>query len=96
MNFAEQTIQDALEDGHTFLILEPREVFAPSIMEFHPTKNRLVYKVDILLSCLSEAYDWGPIESLEWFDYNVFDLTRLEGGPIFYDESEEKYLTIDE
>lgn len=96
MNFADETIESAVENGHTFVVLEPREIFAPSVMEFREDFGRLVYKVDILLSCLSDAYGWNPVESLEWFDYNVFSLTYMEGGPIFYDEYEEKYLTIDE
>lgn len=95
MNFAEMTIRDAVEDGHKFLVLEPRDVFAPAVMEFHRKESRLVYNVDVLLSCLSNAYGWDPVESLEWFDFNVFDLTYMDGGPIFYDEYEEKYLTID-
>ena len=95
MTYADQLIENAVSEGHTFLVLEPREIFAPAVMELHPTENRLVYKVDILLACLSDAYGWGPIESLEWFDFNIFDLTFYRGGPIFYDESEEKYLTID-
>ena len=32
--------------------------------------------------------------ALEWFDFNIFDLTYMDGGPIFYDEFEEKYLTL--
>ena len=96
MSFADIIIKEAVDEGHSFLILEPREIFAPSVMEFHEDEKRLVYKVDILLSCLSEAYSWGPIEALEWFDFNVFDLTYMSGGPIFYDESDEKYLTIDD
>ena len=95
MSFAETIIKEAVQDGHSFLVLEPREVFAPALMEFHRKESRLVYKVDVLLSCLSKAYGWGPVQSLEWFDYNVFDLTFMEGGPIFYDEFEDKYLTID-
>ncbi len=95
MSFADDLIQSAVADGHSFLVLEPREIFAPAVMEIHPKLNRLVYKVDILLSCLSQAYDWGPLESLEWFDYNIMSLTYMEGGPIFYDEYEENYLTID-
>ena len=96
MSFADNVIENAIAEGHSFLVLEPREIFAPSLMEFHKDKKRLVYKVDILLSCLSKAYKWGPIEALEWFDFNIFDLTYMSGGPIFYDESEEKYLTIDD
>ena len=92
---ADALIQSAVDAGHNFLILEPREVFAPAVMEMHPKLNRLIYKVDILLACLSKAYDWDPIKSLEWFDYNIMSLTFMEGGPIFYDEFEEKYLTID-
>ena len=96
MTYADQLIEEAANQGHNFLVLEPRDIFAPAVMEIHPTLNRLVYKVDILLACLSDAYGWGPLESLEWFDYNIIDLTYMDGGPIFYDEFEEKYLTIDE
>jgi len=96
MSFADELIQSAVEDGHSFLVLEPRHVFESSVMEIHPELNRLVYKVDVLLSCLSEAYDWGPMESLEWFEYNIMSLSYMEGGPIFYDEFNENYLTIDD
>ena len=96
MTYADQLIEDSIKKGHSFLILEPREVFAPSVMELHPTEKRLVYKVDILLSCLSKQYDWDAVESLEWFDYNIMSLTHMEGGPIFYDEFSENYLTIDD
>ena len=95
MNFSEIIIKKAIEDGHTFMVLEPREVFSPAVQEFHRTEHRLVYNVDILLHCLSSAYGWNPIESLEWFEYNVFDLTYMKGGPIFFDEFEQIYLTID-
>ena len=95
MKPADEVIQEAIDEGHSFLVLEPRELFAPAVMGMHPKLNRLIYKVDILLACLSKAYDWDPIESLEWFDYNIMSLTFMEGGPIFYDEFEEKYLTID-
>ena len=96
MNFADEVIETAIHNGHRFVILEPRDVFAPSVMEFREDYGRLVYKVDILLSCLGQAYGWDPVGCLEWFDYNVFSLTYMDGGPIFYDEFEEKYLTIDE
>ena len=96
MSFADETIKSAVENGHTFVVLEPREVFAPSVMEFREDHGRLVYKVDILLSCLSDAYGWDPVESLEWFDYNVFSLTHMEGGPLFFDEFEGKILTVED
>jgi|TARA_R110001583_G_scaffold501_9_gene4577 hypothetical protein len=96
MTYADRLIEDSIKKGHSFLILEPREVFAPSVMELHPTEKRLVYKVDILLACLSEEYDWDAVESLEWFDYNIMSLTHMAGGPIFYDEFSENYLTIDD
>lgn len=96
MSFADETIEAAVQAGHKFLVLEPRDVFAPSVMEFREDVGRLVYKVDILLSCLASAYGWDPVGCLEWFDYNVFSLTYMQGGPIFYDEFEEKYLTIDD
>jgi len=95
MTYADELIQSAIDEGHSFLILEPRELFAPAVMEIHPTKKRLVYKVDILLACLSEAYDWGPLEALEWFEYNISSLSYMAGGPIFYDEYNENYLTFD-
>jgi len=96
MTYADQLIEEAINKGHSFLVLEPRHIFAPAVMELHPTEHRLVYRVDILLACLAEAYDWNPLECLEWFDYNIIDLTHMQGGPIFYDEFEEKYLTIDD
>jgi|TARA_R100001443_G_scaffold75712_2_gene83256 hypothetical protein len=96
MTYVDQLIQESIDEGHSFLILEPRNIFAPAVMELHPTEKRLVYKVDILLSCLSQAYDWGPMESLEWFEYNIMSLTFMDGGPIFYDEFNENYLTIDD
>ena len=96
MSFADEIIKSAEEKGYKFVVLEPREVFAPSVMEFREDLSRLVYKVDILLSCLANAYGWDPVGCLEWFDYNVFSLTYMNNGPIFYDEFEEKYLTIDD
>ena len=96
MSFADEIIKSAVESGYKFVVLEPREVFAPSVMEFREDLSRLVYKVDILLSCLANAYGWDPVGCLEWFDYNVFSLTYMNNGPIFYDEFEEKYLTIDD
>ena len=95
MNYENKIINDAIENGHQFVVLEPECVFDASIKEFHEHTGRLVYDVEELLNCLSDNYDWDPVQSLEWFDYNIFDLTFLDGGPIFYDKFEEKYLTID-
>lgn len=89
-------IESAIESGHQFIILEPREMFEASIKEFHPIENRLVYNIEMLLECLKESYGWDSEEALEWFDYNIYDLTFLKGGPIFYDEFEESYLTIND
>lgn len=94
MSFKNKIIEDAIEDGYTFMILEPKEVFEESVKEFDLEKERLVYNVDALLECLRKAYDWDPVMALEWFDYNIFDLTFIPDGPIFYDEFEEKYLTL--
>lgn len=94
MSFANKIIKNAKESGHQFIILEPKEIFEDSLKEFHFKENRLVYNVDALLQCLKDAYGWDAITALEWFDYNIFDLTFMDGGPIFYDEFEEKYLTI--
>lgn len=94
MNFANKIIEDAVADGHKFMVLEPKEVFGNAIKEFHVKENRLVYNVDALLQCLKDAYNWDAVMALEWFDYNIFDLTYMDGGPIFYDEFEEKYLTL--
>ncbi len=94
MNLADKIIEDAIEDGHEFMVLEPKEVFEDSLKEFHRKESRLVYNVDALLQCLKDAYGWDAVMALEWFDYNIFDLTFMDGGPIFYDEFEEKYLTL--
>lgn len=96
MTFAEQIIKDAVEDGYNFIVLEPRESFAPAIMEFHREEKRLVYNIDTLLLCLSKANGWDSLVSLEWFDYNIFSLTYMEGGPLFYDEFEGKILTLED
>ena len=96
MNFSEQTIQDAVDDGYEFMVLEPREVFAPAVKEFHHDERRLVYSVDVLLACLSKEHGWDPIGSLEWFDYNILPLTHMSGGPLFYDEYEDIILTLEE
>tara|TARA_R110001592_G_scaffold106073_1_gene298060 strand:+ start:614 stop:919 length:306 start_codon:yes stop_codon:yes gene_type:complete len=95
MSFTHEIIEKAVEDGHTFIVLEPKESFKNSVKEFHIEEKRLVYNVDALLQCLKDAYGWDAVEALEWFDYNVFDLTFMTGGPIFYDEFEEKYLTLE-
>ena len=42
MSFADQIINEAVEDGHEFMVLEPREVFEDSIKEFHRKKMLLV------------------------------------------------------
>lgn len=96
MNFAEQTIQDAIDDGHEFMVLEPQRVFAPAVKEFHRKEKRLVYDIDVLLTCLSKEYGWDPVGSLEWFDYNIYSLTHMQGGPIFFDEFDQIYLTLEE
>jgi len=96
MKYKNETIQKAVEEGNKFIVLEPQDVFDSAVKEFHQELKRLVYDVEELLECLSSAYDWDAVQSLEWFDYNVYDLTFLEGGPIFYDKFEEKYLTVDE
>jgi hypothetical protein len=95
MQYTNDIIQEAVEKGHEFIILEPQEVFESSIKEFHDEEGRIVYEVNDLLECLTEAYDWDAVMALEWFDYNVFDLTFMDKGPIFYDKYEQKYLTID-
>ena len=46
MRSADELIESAIEEGHSFLVLEPRELFAPAVMEIHPIEKRLVYKVD--------------------------------------------------
>jgi len=95
MSFASELIEEAVEDGHSFIVLEPKDVFEDSIKEFFTKEGRLVYNLNALLDCLKDAYEWDAVDALEWFDYNIFDLTYMDGGPIFYDEFEEKYLTID-
>jgi len=94
MSLVDKIIEDAVKDGYTFMVLEPRKIFENSVKEFNLEQKRLVYNVDALLECLRKAYEWDPVMALEWFDYNIFDLTFMSDGPIFYDEFEEKYLTI--
>jgi hypothetical protein len=96
MNFEEEMIQEAIMDGHCFIILEPRSVFDPAIKEFHKKEGRLVYDIETLLLCLSKEYGWDAVGALEWFDYNIYSLTHMDGGPIFYDEFDQVYLTLEE
>ena len=96
MNLAEEAIEEGLISGHSFIILEPKEVFNPSIKEFHKKEGRLVYDIEALLKCLSKEYGWDAVGSLEWFDYNIYCLTHMDGGPIFYDEFDQVYLTLEE
>ena len=96
MTYNSKIINKAIDDGCELIVLEPKEVFDSAVKEFRTDINRLVYDVELLLECLADNYDWDAIQTLEWFDYNVFDLTFMKGGPIFYDPHEKKYLTIDQ
>jgi len=38
-------------------------------------------------------YEWEYETAIEWFEYNTLSLTHMEGGPLFFEEDEEFYLT---
>ena len=82
MTFAEQTIQDAIEDGYEFMVLEPQRVFAPAVKEFHRTEKRLVYDIDTLLHCLSKEYGWDPVASLLLCGPVKANYTIINGKPV--------------
>ena len=86
-------IEDGVKAGYNFIVLEPQSSLNKAIVGFDKEHGRLVYEVDKLLVCFKDDSDMDAVEALEWFDYNVIDLTYMKNGPLFYDKNEKNYLT---
>lgn len=86
-----QFIEDAKLSGYKFTILEPQEAYNDAIVAFD--QGRLVYDVEKLMDCMRIYNHWEYGTAITWFEYNILNTTKLEGGPLFYEEDEEFYLT---
>jgi len=88
-------IDEGVKAGYEFVVIEPKECYNESIVAFD--EGRLVYDVEKLMNCTREYYDWDYTAAIEWFEYNTLALTYMSGGPLFFEEEEEFYLTqVDE
>ena len=84
-------IDDGVKKGYEFIIIEPQECYNESIVAFD--KGRLVYDTEQLMDCTRKYYEWEYSTAIEWFEYNTLSLTDMKGGPLFFEEDEEFYLT---
>ena len=84
-------IKEGISAGFEFIVLEPKEELNNAIIGFDNDSGRLIYEVDKLLKCFEEEMD--PRDAVDWFYYNTIETTHMKGGPFFYDENEENYLT---
>jgi len=84
-------IDDAVKKGYEFIVIEPQECYNDSIVAFD--NGRLVYDTERLMDCTRMYYEWEYETAIEWFEYNTMSLTYMEGGPLFFEEDEEYYLT---
>ena len=84
-------IKEGMSAGFEFIVLEPKEELNNAIIGFDNESGRLIYEVDKLLKCFEEEMD--PRDAVDWFYYNTIETTHMKGGPFFYDENEENYLT---
>jgi len=84
-------IDDAVKKGYEFIVIEPQECYNDSIVAFD--KGRLVYDTEMLMDRTRVYYEWEYETAIEWFEYNTLSLTHMEGGPLFFEEDEEFYLT---
>ena len=87
-------IDEGVKAGYEFVVIEPKECYNESIVAFDG--GRLVYDVEKLMNCTREYYEWDYSTAIEWFEYNTLALTYMSGGPLFFEEEEEFYLTHDE
>ena len=84
-------IQEGIDSGSQFIILEPQEGYNDAIVAFD--QGRLVYDVEKLMDCMRVYHHWEYETAITWFEYNTLSTTRMKGGPLFYEENEEFYLT---
>ena len=86
-------IDDAVKKGYEFIVIEPQECYNDSIVAFD--RGRLVYDTEKLMDRTRVYYEWEYETAIEWFEYNTMSLTDMKGGPLFFEEDEEFYLTHD-
>jgi hypothetical protein len=86
-------IDEGVKAGYEFVVIEPKECYNESIVAFD--RGRLVYDVQKLMDRTREYYEWDYSTAIEWFEYNTLSLTYMSGGPLFFEEDEEFYLTQD-
>ena len=84
-------IDDAVKKGYEFIVIEPQECYNDSIVAFD--RGRLVYDTEKLMDRTRVYYEWEYETAIEWFEYNTLSLTYMKGGPLFFEEDEENYLT---
>ena len=84
-------IKEGITAGFEFIVLEPKDAINNASIGFDKEDGRLVYEVEKILKCLEE--DMDPRDAVDWFYYNTIETTHMKGGPFFYDENEENYLT---
>ena len=84
-------IDDGVKAGYEFIVIEPQECYNDSIVAFD--RGRLVYDTELLMDCTRMYYEWEYETAIEWFEYNTLSLTYMKGGPLFFEEDEENYLT---
>lgn len=83
-------IKQSVDSGYDPIVLEPHIKLNKAIVGVDD--GRLIYHVDLLLNCFAE--DMGHTSALEWFYCNTIETTKLEHGPLFFDENERNYLTL--
>ena len=84
-------IQEGLDAGYEFIIIEPQEGYNEAIVAFD--RGRLVYDTEKLMDAMRKYHRWEYETAISWFEYNTLSLTDMKGGPLFFEEDEEFYLT---
>ncbi len=84
-------IQEGLDAGYEFIIIEPQEGYNEAIVAFD--RERLVYDTEKLMNAMRKYHYWEYETAITWFEYNTLSLTYMKGGPLFFEEDEQYYLT---
>ena len=84
-------IQEGLDAGHEFIIIEPQEGYNEAIVAFD--RGRLVYDTQKLMDAMRKHNYWEYETAITFFEYNTLSLTDMKGGPLFFEEEEDFYLT---
>lgn len=84
-------IQEGIDAGYEFIIIEPQEGYNEAIVAFD--RERLVYDTERLMDAMRKYHYWEYETAITWFEYNTLSLTYMKGGPLFFEEDEEYYLT---